>query len=97
MAPAAIVKFSQFQICGFDSEDEIVLFFRFQPGSIELPVQGSCTKLATGRSDGSALRDGGLARFQKVNLHGRDRRIGCNERYQDLAEHNPSISELTHR
>jgi hypothetical protein len=48
-------------------------------------------------ADGSALRDGGSARFQKVDLLGRDRRIGCNERYQDLAEHNPSISELPHR
>jgi hypothetical protein len=29
-------------------------------------VQESCTKLATGRADGSALFDGGLARFLRV-------------------------------
>ena len=33
-------------------------------------------------------------RASKVDPHGRDRRISCIERYQDLAGHSQSITEL---
>ena len=60
MSPFAL---RQLFLRGKDANSVTILI---QPCSFVLPVQESCTKLATGRADGSALFDGGLARFLRV-------------------------------
>ena len=57
----------------------------------------SCYAVASRRKENRLMDDRAFASATQLANEIRDRRIGCNERYQNLAEHNPSISELTHR